>query len=186
MLERLTREELFSLVWEQPVRKLAEELGVSDVAIKKRCKLLQVPTPPRGYWAKLRSGKQVQKPALRAYSELVAERLERRRKTEKRREGYVRLSPLQLEVFEKAIAFSSAGVSDADAVRVLKSGARIIDDESAAELVLIVQGHYLPWLAERAAGNPVSPSAIQSVRNLIAKLLQVAESHVLVLSTEGK
>lgn len=186
MLEHFTREELFSLVWEQPVRELSEELGVSDAAINRRCKLLQVPTPPRGYWARLRSGKRVQKPALRAYSELVAERLKRRRKNEERRDGNVQLSPLQLEIFEKAIAFSSAGASDADAVRVLKTGTRIIDDELAAQLVLIVQSHYLDWLAERAAGHPINPSAMQSVRNLIAKLLQVAEPHVLVLSTEGK
>lgn len=109
MLELFTREELFSLVWEQPVRQLAEELGVSDVAISKRRKLLQVPTPPRGYWAKLRAGKRSQKPVLRAYSELVAARLRRRGKTEARRERCVRLSPLQLEIFENAIAFSSGG-----------------------------------------------------------------------------
>ncbi|MEM6483376.1 MAG: hypothetical protein AAF662_00085 [Pseudomonadota bacterium] len=40
MLENFTREELFPLLWGQPVRQLAEELGVSDVAISKRCKLL--------------------------------------------------------------------------------------------------------------------------------------------------
>jgi len=181
MREHFTREELFPLVWEQPVRQLAEELGVSDVAINKRCKLLQVPTPPRGYWAKMRSGKRIEKPALRAYSELIAERLKRRRKTEERREGYVRPSPLQLQIFEKAIAYFSA-----DAMHILKTGARLIDAELAAELVLIVQSHYLIWLAERAGCNPISPSAKQSVRNLIAKLLQIAKSHVLILSTGGK
>ena len=62
MLEHFTREELFSLVWEQPVRQLAEELGVSDVAISKRCKLLQVPIPPRGYWAKTTGGMGVKSP----------------------------------------------------------------------------------------------------------------------------
>ena len=51
-----------------------------------------------------------QKPELRAYSELVAARLKRHCKTEERRDGYERLSPLQLEIFEKAIAFSSGGV----------------------------------------------------------------------------
>lgn len=40
------------LVWEMPVSKLAEQLGVTDVAIKKRCKRLGINTPPRGYWAK--------------------------------------------------------------------------------------------------------------------------------------
>ncbi|MEM6483375.1 MAG: hypothetical protein AAF662_00080 [Pseudomonadota bacterium] len=82
--------------------------------------------------------------------------------------------------------FSSAGVHDADAVRVLKTGARIVDKELAAELVLIVQSHYRDWLAERAGGNPISPSAMQSIGNLIVKLHRIAESYVLILSTEGK
>jgi hypothetical protein len=43
---------------------LAPNFGVSDVALKKRCKKLGVPTPPRGYWAKLEAGKKVRKEAL--------------------------------------------------------------------------------------------------------------------------
>lgn len=46
-------EELHKLLWERPATKVAEELGVSSVAVKKRCKLRSIPTPPRGYWAKL-------------------------------------------------------------------------------------------------------------------------------------
>lgn len=42
---------LGSLVWETPVSTLAKHLGVSDVAINKRCKRLGLPTPPRGYWS---------------------------------------------------------------------------------------------------------------------------------------
>lgn len=47
----LTREELFVLVWEKPASEVAAELGFSDVALGKFCKRLQVPKPPRGYWA---------------------------------------------------------------------------------------------------------------------------------------
>lgn len=46
-------EDLHKLLWERPATKIAEELGVSSVAVKKRCKLRSIPTPPRGYWAKL-------------------------------------------------------------------------------------------------------------------------------------
>ena len=52
----LTREELYEKVWSTPGTKLAEELGISDVAITKRCKKLNVPRPSRGYWAKLAAG----------------------------------------------------------------------------------------------------------------------------------
>ena len=50
------RETLYKEVWEKPVVKVAEQYGVSDVAIHKICKTLKVPTPSLGYWAKVRAG----------------------------------------------------------------------------------------------------------------------------------
>lgn len=47
-------EELKKLVWEHPTTKVAEMLGVSDVAVAKRCKKFGIDKPPRGYWAKVR------------------------------------------------------------------------------------------------------------------------------------
>ncbi|WP_027950980.1 hypothetical protein [Haliea salexigens] len=61
----MTRQELFDLVWSQPVTRVAESLGVSDVAVKNHCRKHHIPTPSRGYWAKLKSGKKVSKPRLR-------------------------------------------------------------------------------------------------------------------------
>jgi hypothetical protein len=43
---------------------LSEEFGVSDVAIAKRCRRLNVPRPPRGYWAKIAAGRTPRKSAL--------------------------------------------------------------------------------------------------------------------------
>jgi hypothetical protein len=37
--------------------KVAEDLGISDVALKKICDKHRVPTPPRGHWAKTAAGK---------------------------------------------------------------------------------------------------------------------------------
>lgn len=45
------RQELESLVWEIPMTTIAKKYGVSDVAIKKRCKRLGIETPRRGYWS---------------------------------------------------------------------------------------------------------------------------------------
>lgn len=50
------REKLYKEVWEKPVVKVAEQYGVSDVAIHKICKTLKIPTPPAGSWAKIRAG----------------------------------------------------------------------------------------------------------------------------------
>jgi hypothetical protein len=55
---------LYKEVWERPVIEVAKKYQVSDVAIRKVCKSMNIPTPPLGYWAKLRAGKAVSKPTL--------------------------------------------------------------------------------------------------------------------------
>ena len=52
-----SKEELEKLLWKKPTMKIAEELGVSDVAISKHIKKLGLTKPPRGYWRKLETGK---------------------------------------------------------------------------------------------------------------------------------
>lgn len=69
--KELSREELFALVWEKPTQEVARELGVSDVAIAKLCARLQVPKPPRGYWARVQSGQTPKRPPLAASREEV-------------------------------------------------------------------------------------------------------------------
>lgn len=49
------KEELEKMVWERPTQIIAEELGVSDSAIGKKCKQLGINKPCRGYWAKQKS-----------------------------------------------------------------------------------------------------------------------------------
>jgi hypothetical protein len=49
---------MYDLVWSQPMTKVAEGFGISDVALKKICDKHRVPTPARGYWAKKSAGKQ--------------------------------------------------------------------------------------------------------------------------------
>lgn len=53
------RETLYKEVWQVPVTEVAKKYGVSDVAIRKVCQSLDIPTPEVGYWAKLRAGKAV-------------------------------------------------------------------------------------------------------------------------------
>lgn len=59
-----SRQELYDRVWSVSVVKLAEEIGVSDVAIAKACKKHQIPKPPLGYWAKLAAQKAPARPPL--------------------------------------------------------------------------------------------------------------------------
>jgi len=53
----VTREELYDLVWSQPMTKVCERFSVSSSYMARVCTLLNVPRPPRGYWAKLAVGK---------------------------------------------------------------------------------------------------------------------------------
>lgn len=53
----VSKEELELLVWQEPTSSLSKRLGVSDVAVAKRCKRLGISKPPRGYWRKLETGK---------------------------------------------------------------------------------------------------------------------------------
>ena len=51
----ISTEELRRLIWEVPATQLAKKVGVSSSMIKKRCKRLGIPTPPRGFWSKLQN-----------------------------------------------------------------------------------------------------------------------------------
>jgi hypothetical protein len=59
-----SREELYEQVRSEPMRKLAKRYSISDVALAKICKKLDIPRPPRGYWARKEAGKKVKQTPL--------------------------------------------------------------------------------------------------------------------------
>ncbi len=59
MLSRIPREELYDLVWSEPMIHVAQRLGWSNVAVAKACRKRDIPVPGIGYWAKLAAGKPV-------------------------------------------------------------------------------------------------------------------------------
>jgi hypothetical protein len=61
---RLTREQLYELVWSEPMSRLCKTIGISDVAIAKHCRRSDVPIPERGYWNKLYAGQEVGRTSL--------------------------------------------------------------------------------------------------------------------------
>lgn len=62
---KYNREQLYEEVWAEPMLKVALRYGVSDVALAKTCRILNIPLPGRGYWAKKAAGKPVpQRPQL--------------------------------------------------------------------------------------------------------------------------
>ncbi len=67
MREQYDRAQLLDEVWAEPVSVVAPRYGLSDVGLKKLCARLQVPTPTRGHWAKVKAGRGIPpKPKLKA------------------------------------------------------------------------------------------------------------------------
>jgi hypothetical protein len=58
-METYTRQQLYDLVWAEPMRDAAKKLGMSDNGLRKHCVKAFVPLPPQGYWNKLRAGQKV-------------------------------------------------------------------------------------------------------------------------------
>lgn len=69
------RTELFEQVWSEPMRTVASRYDVSDVALKKICRRLAIPTPEAGYWNK-RPDRRRARPPLPVAPEGVGEVLD--------------------------------------------------------------------------------------------------------------
>jgi hypothetical protein len=61
---RLTRDELYALVWSEPMATLAPKYGLSDVGMAKMCRKLRIPRPWRGYWARQDAGQKLKQTPL--------------------------------------------------------------------------------------------------------------------------
>ena len=61
---KLTREQLYQLVWSEPLSRLAKKYCISDNGLRKMCKSMDIPLPSNGYWMKIKYGKNVKKPQL--------------------------------------------------------------------------------------------------------------------------
>ena len=68
----LKREELYKMVWSEPVSKLARGYGLSDRGLGKICKRLEIPVPGRGYWQMKKKGLKMPVPPLRPTKKLNA------------------------------------------------------------------------------------------------------------------
>ena len=61
---KLTRQQLFDLVWTKPMYELCQQFGLSSNGLRKNCKKLNIPIPYIGYWSKLKYGKNPEKTPL--------------------------------------------------------------------------------------------------------------------------
>lgn len=61
MAQTFTRQELYDLVWAEPMRTIAKRLGVSDVWLRKNCVAAGIPVPGLGYWARRKASQTARK-----------------------------------------------------------------------------------------------------------------------------
>jgi hypothetical protein len=64
LASRYDRTTLYEQVWSQPVQEVAKSYRISGVMLGRVCRKLQVPVPPRGYWARVQNGYKETKPSL--------------------------------------------------------------------------------------------------------------------------
>ena len=133
-----SREELFALVWERPATEVARELGISDVALGKLCRRPQVLKPPRGYWARVASGKTPRRPPLPAYRGEIEERLPKKAGST----SQVRLSTVQLEFLRYALDELAGSGVETKACELAYDGIRFIPPKLAAQILIVLQTRY--------------------------------------------
>jgi hypothetical protein len=75
-----SREELYVLVWEKPISRLAEELEIKSAELRKYCEKFNIPLPEQGHWSRVQFGKPVTKtplpPAHEPAEEVIIEKNE--------------------------------------------------------------------------------------------------------------
>jgi len=62
---RVSRKQLYDLVWSMPMTQIARKLGVRDQHIAQACDAYDIARPGNGHWQKIEYGKSVQTLALR-------------------------------------------------------------------------------------------------------------------------
>jgi|BioPla2DNA2_1021312.scaffolds.fasta_scaffold49800_4 hypothetical protein len=55
-ITEMDRVNLYNEIWTEPVQTVTKRYDMSDTALRKHCKRLDIPLPYRGYWAKVASG----------------------------------------------------------------------------------------------------------------------------------
>lgn len=60
----VSREKLYDEIWTEPITKVSKRHGVSDSYLIRILKNLNIPRPPRGYWAMVAAGTHPDRPSL--------------------------------------------------------------------------------------------------------------------------
>jgi len=67
---KISRHQLFHLVWSEPFTLIAKKYQISDQGLRKMCKRLEIPYPKTGHWQRARAGRKNTTPKFRTNPEL--------------------------------------------------------------------------------------------------------------------
>ncbi len=101
---KISRQELYNLVWSKPLIHLAKEFNLSDVGLAKVCRRYNIPLPPAGYWVKRAHGHDVKKIPLPVIGDDVVKQIEFMKKEISSRE--LNLDLVNKDHIDKAIGHS--------------------------------------------------------------------------------
>ncbi|WP_413795152.1 MULTISPECIES: hypothetical protein [unclassified Pseudomonas] len=171
-LVSFTIAELFEKVWETPMVKLAQDIGVSDVAVAKACRKAGIPLPGRGYWAK-QEKQRPRKPKLPAI------------------EGEI-----QFQVFDRAPlpAANNAETNSPTVRRMIEVPSQLTEPHTlvsqwlkSAKAVKLKEG-YLDYAGKRVLNAMISSSLIERSAILFDALIKEseAEGYSWKVNAEGK
>ncbi|MES0038865.1 hypothetical protein NKJ74_26990 [Mesorhizobium sp. M0046] len=151
------------------------------MAIGKLCARLQVPKPPRGYWARVKAGQMLRRPPLAAFRE----ELETRRLEAARERAAESLSKLQREFYLAALTELSGRGIDVRAAHPRGSRLPDLDPDLAAQILLLIQGRAQDWVEEGRIATRWGTSVQSSATGLVEQLLPSVRAQLLVFETEG-
>jgi hypothetical protein len=61
---KITRTQLYELIWSEPMSRIAKRYPVSDSGLRKICKRLHIPLPAAGHWQRIKAGRDIAVPPL--------------------------------------------------------------------------------------------------------------------------
>jgi hypothetical protein len=144
----ISRADLYERVWKTPLRKLAAQLGISDVGLAKACRRNAVPTPPAGHWMRVEYGKTFERPALppAPHGETVS--LSEERSQAPRPVPMATAAPVVVDVAADTTSLAPYAKASLAALKKAKpTGAGLVSCAGAAHFTCVVS----PALAERTA-----------------------------------
>lgn len=184
-MAKLTRRELYDLVWSKPMTKLAAEFGLSDVGLAKICKKHRVPTPTRGYWARKEAGQKVKQATFVEVGDpridniqitdhttdlpepvrAVVEQRRAERKISERKPRKQTAAPMPVEPVEKP---HPAIVATAKALRRSTRGTSVAEAKG-----------------EDMCGIAVAPECVERVIAILDRLARACEQRAMVFAPTG-